>query len=163
MKKLFAVVLCLLVAPVAWSVTTSGTGTDPYGVTIFVRGGFNDWGTANAMTYDAAAGTYHADIALDVGNYEFKIASEDWSTVDLGAGDTGDQVVVPGVPRLIGTGPFGNLQLSITTAAVYGFWLDPSTGLTTPTLLVQAIPLPAAALLFGSAVLGLGFARKRRR
>jgi pullulanase len=159
---MLAALLCLLVAPVAWSATTTGTNADPYGVPIFVRGGFNDWGTANPMTYDEITGTYYAEIALGAGNYEFKIASEDWATVDLGAGDTGDPVVVLGVPRLIGTGAFGNLQLSIATAAIYGFWLDPATGLSSPTLLVQAIPVPAAVLLMGSALFALGFVRRRR-
>ena len=98
---------------------------DPFAATpIFVRGGFNSWGTANAMTLQSAA-AYRADVEIEAGSYEFKIASEDWSTVNIGAADS-DTVVV-GVPLpLADTGGPGNLKTTIAEADTYAFTLDVS-------------------------------------
>ncbi len=141
-----------------------GAGGSPYPVDIFVRGGFNDWGIFNPMTYDAGSGVYSAVIDIAAGDWEFKIASEDWSTVDLGAGG-GDPTVVLDSARLIGTGAFGNLALSITTAGLYTFTLDTSTGLDSPTLLVSAftaIPEPTTLALIGLPLVWLAVTRRRK-
>ncbi len=94
------------------------------GTPIFVRGGFNGWGTANAMTLQGP-GAYRADVELEAESYEFKIASEDWATVNIGAADS-DTVVV-GMPLpLADTGAPANLKTAIAEADTYAFTLDVS-------------------------------------
>ena len=46
----------------------------------------NGWGTDNALAY-IGRGVYQADLSLDEQSdaYLFKIASEDWATVNFGA------------------------------------------------------------------------------
>ena len=94
------------------------------GTPIFVRGGFNGWGTANAMAFEGAA-AYRADIELAAESYEFKIASEDWATVNIGAADS-DTVLV-GVPLpLADMGAPANLKVAVAEADTYAFTLDVS-------------------------------------
>lgn len=139
-----------------------GTGGDPYGVDIFVRGGFNDWGITDPMIFDGS--TYSTTIDIAAGDWEFKIASEDWAAVDLGAAG-GNPNVELDVPRLIGTGTFDNLFLSVMTAGLYTFTLDTATGLDSPTLLVSAVTTisePATLALIGLPLLWLVVARRRK-
>jgi pullulanase len=58
---------------------------------VFVRGDMNGWGTDNALVY-LGDGIYSTDIDLAVGDYdyEFKFASEDWSSFNLGADANAD-------------------------------------------------------------------------
>ena len=66
--------------------------TGMYGATpIYVRGTMNGWSTDDQLFFDGSH-VYSAVLALTPGNYEFKIASEDWSAVDLGAGQAGNQL-----------------------------------------------------------------------
>ncbi|MCU4676095.1 DUF3372 domain-containing protein [Catenovulum sp. 2E275] len=51
---------------------------------VFIRGGMNSWGEVDQLSYNDD-GTYSIDLPLSAGDYEFKIASADWATVDLGA------------------------------------------------------------------------------
>jgi hypothetical protein len=81
------------------------------------------------MEYDAATDRYVASIELAPGEHQFKIASADWSTVDLGSPslNPGDNVVNLGVPEPLLTTPgYGNLSLTIPESAVYSFTLDPT-------------------------------------
>ena len=52
----------------------------------------NGWGTDNALAY-IGRGVYQADLAVepqdDGSDHLFKIASEDWSTVNFGAQERG--------------------------------------------------------------------------
>ena len=94
------------------------------GTPIFVRGGFNSWGTGSPMAFQGDA-QYRADVELAAESYEFKIASEDWSTVNIGAGDS--TVVEVGQPLpLADMGGPPNLMLAIDEADVYAFTLDAS-------------------------------------
>lgn len=105
-----------------------------YGTTqssVYIRGAFNEWGTASEAHY-AGGGVYEAVIAIETGNYEFKVASEDWATVNLGAGATGAVIVGTAFADLVDGG--GNLSLSIAAADEYLFTLDASSE--TPTLWV---------------------------
>ncbi len=171
MKKLILAALlyaaAMGVASAATAVPASDSGAqrgiDPFGVPVYVRGGFNDWGLANPMTYDSGSSTYNAVISLDVGIWEFKVASEDWSAVDLG---NIDQVGTFSPPATVNVGrtAFGNLSIEILTSGLYSFSLDVSAlrGTDGPyPLTVQAIPVPAAGLLLLSALGGLGFLRRR--
>lgn len=100
------------------------TYSPPYDVEVFVRGSFNGWGLGHEMKFDAAENEYVAYVELTPGGYEFKIASEDWLTVDLGFADDG--IVQLGVPEPIETASFNNLYLEVTEPGVYAFRFDVS-------------------------------------
>ena len=101
-----------------------GPSAAPYAVDLFVRGSFNGWGTGHRMKFDAEENAYVAEVELVPGGHEFKIASADWSTVDLGAADDG--YVELGVPEPVMPVSFSNLYLEVTEAGVYSFTLDTS-------------------------------------
>src|SRR3990167_2380189 len=65
--------------------TMGAADIPPYGLTtVYVRGSLNGWGETDAMSYDGD-GVYSVDITIAAGDYEFKVASADWSTVDFGS------------------------------------------------------------------------------
>ena len=108
----------------------------PLGATdAFVRGAMNEWGTGNPLTFKGAAG-YAAIVDLDAQAYEFKVASEDWATVNLGAEDESARDVAVGVPftGLVQGGQV-NLMVQVDAAGVYRFILDGSRSVP-PTLTV---------------------------
>ena len=62
---------------------------------------------------------YSTSIELEAGDYEFKVASEDWSTVDYGgAGDT-PVVAIDELTPLEAVG--ANIALNITEQGIYTF------------------------------------------
>ena len=89
--------------------------------TVFLRGVMNGWGETDAFDY-IGGNIYSVDIALGATDYEFKVASSDWSTVDFGAGADGDTFTLGQAKQLAETG--GNLKLTTTEAATYNFLLD---------------------------------------
>lgn len=107
------------------AIATSGApDVVPYGDTaVYVRGGMNDWSTTDALTY-RGDGIYQASIKLTAQDYEFKLASSDWSTVNLGAPQAGN-VVEEDIDFSLASGG-SNLALSITTESTYTFTLDAS-------------------------------------
>lgn len=96
----------------------------PYEVDIFVRGSFNAWSLGHEMKFDAAANQYVADVELTTGGHYFKIASEDFATVDLGYADDG--YVELGVPEPVQPVAYNDLFIEIATPGVYSFTLDVS-------------------------------------
>jgi hypothetical protein len=96
----------------------------PYEVDIFVRGSFNAWSLGHEMKFDAAANQYVAYIELTTFGDYFKIASEDFATVDLGYADDG--YVELGVPEPVQQVAFNDLFLQVATPGVYSFTLDVS-------------------------------------
>ncbi|HEX5794043.1 MAG TPA: alpha-1,6-glucosidase domain-containing protein, partial [Rheinheimera sp.] len=103
--------------------------------TVFVRGSLNGWGEVDAFNYQGE-GVYLATITVAAGNYEFKVASADWSTVDFGAGNDGQQVTLGQVKTLGRSG--ANLQVNFANAATYAFVLDASNK-DAPVLTVQEL------------------------
>ena len=96
----------------------------PYGdTTVYVRGGMNDWGEVDNFTY-LGDGVYQVAIELEANDYEFKVASGDWSTVNLGAPESGNGVE-EGVDFTLTSGG-ENLALSIVNASTYMFTIDAS-------------------------------------
>lgn len=160
MKRLTLFVVCVLLG--ATTAIASTVGVDgPFGTTVFVRGGFNGWGATDAMTWDESQMAYEAVLTIDAGTWEFKIADEGWSNPDFGP--TGDPVVTLGSATDIGTAIGANFSLTLDSAGQYLFRLsDLSADLTSGTLTVTAVPIPAAFVLFGSALAGLGVIRRRR-
>ena len=106
----------------------------PYGLTtVYMRGGMNGWGESDAFAYDGE-GIYSAKVTVAAGNYEFKVASSDWSTVDFGA-KSGEQDVIFGTPQTLArSGP--NLKGNFATSSTYVFKLN-ATVPTAPVLTVS--------------------------
>ncbi|WP_086932902.1 alpha-1,6-glucosidase domain-containing protein [Agarilytica rhodophyticola] len=98
---------------------------------VFVRGSFNGWGIADEIIFQGNA-VYSVDINISAGSYEFKVASEDWSTVNLGEGM--GAAVTLGVPFSGLADNGGNLSLVISTDGVYRFTFDSSRGASTLTV-----------------------------
>ena len=92
--------------------------------TVYVRGGFNGWGTDNALTHQGGR-IYSTPIDLAVGSYEFKVATDDWSTVNLGAfsGDDADRVVTLGEDTFLAPTD-NNLVIDIESEESYVFIFD---------------------------------------
>ncbi|KXI30872.1 alpha-1,6-glucosidase domain-containing protein [Paraglaciecola hydrolytica] len=105
------------------SYATSGApDVVPFGdTTVLVRGGMNGWGEGNPMTY-VGSGVYESVITIAAGDYEFKVASADWSSVDFGSSQ---QVVTLGAEKVL-TRSGSNLQLTLTAEATLKFSLDAS-------------------------------------
>ena len=85
---------------------------------VFIRGGMNGWGTVNQVNYDGNS-SYSVEIDLNAESYEFKVASEDWSTFNLGA--AGEAETMVGEPKLLAQGSQTNLSLEIAEAGTYVF------------------------------------------
>ena len=111
----------------------------PFGTTpVFVRGGMNGWGTDNMVVFKGTA-RYATDIALEAGDYEFKIASEDWATFNLGAAEGAGTQVTPGESYTELAQGGGNLSITIDTAGTYRFQVDGAKN-APPALLVEQTP-----------------------
>ena len=160
MKRLTLFALCVFMG--ATTAYASTVGIDgPFGTTVFVRGGFNDWSTSDAMTWDESQMAYEAVLTIEAGSWEFKIADDGWSNPDFGP--TGDPIVTLGAATDIGTAIGQNFSLTLASAGQYLFRLSDLSGdLSSGTLTVTAVPIPAAFVLFGSALAGLGVLRRRR-
>lgn len=89
---------------------------------VYLRGSMNDWGLRDQLQA-VAPGVYAAKVALDKGEYEFKIASQDWSAVDLGGSMA--RPAVGGEPVALALHG-ANLRLSVSDTASYEFKVDVS-------------------------------------
>ena len=104
--------------------TTGAPDIPPYEATsVFVRGGMNGWSTDDEMQYEGG-NVYALERYLEAGDYEFKVASSDWSSVDFGGGDDGADIVLGSNKTLARQG--ANLRLTIATAGTYRFSLNAS-------------------------------------
>ena len=120
--------------PTLWVVPFKPFGTTP----VFVRGGMNGWGTDNMVVFKGAA-RYATSIALEAGDYQFKVASEDWSTVNLGAAEGASTQVTPAEAYTSLAQGGGNLSITIDAAGTYRFEVDGSKNVP-PALLVEQTP-----------------------
>jgi hypothetical protein len=94
----------------------------PWGTnTVYVRGSINGWGVpgADKMIWDADAESYSVIYGIEAGgDHQFKFASEDWSSVNLGFDDVtfsgdADAVTVTNVG--------GNMGLNVSKSSTYLF------------------------------------------
>lgn len=90
---------------------------------VYLRGtvtsaGWGDTTATNRLVHEGNS-VYAVSVAISEGDYEFKVASADWSTVDLGNGAE----TAPGVSLTMSPGA-GNIKLKVSTAATYRFELD---------------------------------------
>ncbi|MEP1446080.1 MAG: pullulanase-type alpha-1,6-glucosidase [Paraglaciecola sp.] len=113
----------------------------PYGEqNIYLRGDFNGWDTSLPFSYQGND-TYELNTALLQDDYQFKIANQDFSDVNLGGG-----FAMPvGSPATLTNGG-NNLSLSLIAQGSYKFVLD-ATDTNNPSLTIipddpNAIPPP---------------------
>ncbi len=91
----------------------------------FIRGGFNDWGTGSPLA-DPGDGTLQVVVPITAETYEFKVAAEDWATVNCGSVN-GTPPVVPGTAAVLSCGANpGNLSIAVGADGDYTFSLDPT-------------------------------------
>ena len=96
----------------------------------------NGWGTDDQVMYNGD-GTYSVDIDLAAETYFFKVASEDWATVNFGAENADETVVEFGVAKpLFVTND--NLQLTVDAAGTYRFTVVGPDG-TKPSVIVTPL------------------------
>lgn len=102
---------------------------------VFLRGSMNGWGTDNPIVYQGN-GVYSLTIALTAGDYQFKVASEDWSTFNFGA----DSNALVSVEQRYHAqqGSNGNLTISIATDGDYTFEVT-GPSITAPSLTVKQV------------------------
>jgi CubicO group peptidase (beta-lactamase class C family) len=81
-----------------------------------IRGSMNDWGLGPRLV--KAGDGYSAELALPAGVHSFKLASEDWSAIDLGA--PGPGAIAPGATLPLAFRG-SNITLNITEAGTYRF------------------------------------------
>lgn len=81
-----------------------------------LRGSMNDWGLGPRLV--AQGDDYIAELALPAGVHSFKLASEDWSAIDLGAAGPG--AIAPGATLPLAFRG-SNITLSIAEAGMYRF------------------------------------------
>ncbi|MET0982764.1 MAG: esterase [Telluria sp.] len=102
---------------------------------LFVRGGFNGWGTENALRHKGK-GIYEAEILVSPGNHGFKVGSRDWKHEWVpGAGRT----VKPGEAVRLATRAGPEATLLVRTTGTYRFTLDASKP-SAPVLRVVRLP-----------------------
>lgn len=92
------------------------------GTAVYLRGSMTDWGISTAFNYDGGR-IYSVATTVTADTHFFKVASEDWSTVNLGAAAEDDTVVELGVEKALDTTDF-NLEITIDTEASYVFIFD---------------------------------------
>lgn len=85
-----------------------------------MRGAMNGWGAVDVFSYQGE-GVYVAELELSAGSVEFKVASEDWATVNLGnPNDAASNTVNVDEGKVLG-GSNNNLLLDVPEAGLYRF------------------------------------------
>ncbi|MDB5747137.1 MAG: esterase [Massilia sp.] len=92
---------------------------------LFVRGGFNGWGTENALRHQGK-GIYEADILVSPGNHGFKVGSRDWKQEWVPGGPPGGTAVKPGESVRLATSAGPEATLFVRSTGTYRFTLDAS-------------------------------------
>jgi pullulanase len=133
------------------------TRTPPTPLTLFVRGGFNDWGNGPAPTAPLAwdgVSTYRTVISgLTAASFDFKIADNDWGGTTGGAtncgGATGGTSVTIGTPyALTCASSSQNMGITFDVAGSYLFavdWSNPAS----PQLTVEKVPVDVPVFVRG--------------
>ncbi|MBT0586469.1 alpha-1,6-glucosidase domain-containing protein [Alteromonas oceanisediminis] len=99
---------------------------NPYfGTGVYIRGVNGDWGTTNEMTFQGG-GQFTVAIELNTGEQAFKVATEDWSTVNYGgvSSDLADRELAVGGELPLGMADDNNLLMTIDEQASYVFIFD---------------------------------------
>jgi hypothetical protein len=100
--------------------TALAAAAAPLPQALYVRGGFNGWSTADALT-ETADGIYEARIAIRPGYHGFKLGSADWRTEWIAAGE-GE--IAPGADTALQTRAGAEIHLFVRAPGNYLFRLD---------------------------------------
>ncbi|WP_337880171.1 hypothetical protein [Rheinheimera sp.] len=107
---------------------------------VFLRGSLNGWGApaTDELQYDEASRTYSVIYGLEASTsaYQFKFASEDWSTVDLGFSKFDISTDADALPL---TEVGGNIAVTIPKSTSYRFTLNYANA--KPVLKVAELPI----------------------
>ncbi len=90
---------------------------------MYLRGSMNDWGLRDKLQA-AGAQRYAATVALEKGHYEFKVGSDDFEVIDLGAAPHEEAATLSQARKVETKG--GNFSVDVPKAASYRFVLDAS-------------------------------------
>ncbi len=91
---------------------------------LFLRGSMNAWSIA-APAKEISPQVFVVEIDLEAGRHEFKLASDDWSSVDLGVAGAAPDYAADSTPiALVQRGM--NIRLSLKQAGKYRFVVDGS-------------------------------------
>ena len=106
------------------AIATSGApDVAPYAATLYLRGDMNEWGTQHPLNYQGN-GQYRVQVNLNAETeYQFKLASENWSDVDLGAANTNTLSVDQAIALARGG---ANLSFTAPRSTTYELLLDAS-------------------------------------
>lgn len=110
----------------AATATAGAPDVVPYGDTVaYIRGDMNGWSTDDALEY-VGGGIYRIAIDLTAGQtYNFKFASEDWSTINFGAESAATNAVTVDTDKtLFRTND--NLVINVANSGSYFFEVDAS-------------------------------------
>ena len=89
--------------------------------TVFIRGSLNGWGETDPLVYQGA-GVYTVNINLDGADVNFKVATSDWATYNLGAVAEDTAAVTLGEPKVMfQDGNSANLTIAAPAAGLYQF------------------------------------------
>ena len=122
-----------------------GADSGPLPDALYVRGGFNGWGTDNVFAYKAK-GVYEAHILIGPGNHGFKVGDKEWRAewvIDPAA----SVPVAVGTDYQMATRPGPEDTLFVRQAGVYRFSLDVSAPAAPKLRVVRVGDAPAAAAI----------------
>jgi pullulanase len=94
------------------------------GTAVFIRGDMNGWSEDNPQN-NKGNGKYQATITISASTPSFKIASADWSTVNMGA-PADDMEITEGEVQLLLSGSGDNFSMNFATDGEYTFIFDAS-------------------------------------
>lgn len=102
---------------------------------IYIRGGMNGWGEVDKLAFNAvdageareAGHEYVSSIALGADNVFFKVATSDWSTVNLGSATDGPEAMSLNTPLVLGGANDNNLSFDPAAAATFKFIFNEKT------------------------------------
>ena len=90
---------------------------------VLLRGDMNDWGESDVFT-PLEDGSYRLSIQLQRGTYAFKIATDDWAVMDLGAEDEASRLIVMNRPVGLSADSTAFFMLTVTNEHQIVFTLD---------------------------------------
>ena len=81
----------------------------------------NQWQSTDSMNYDAGTENYVTSMSLTQGSYEFKVATKDWSSLNLGRGVIRSNRSLPFLSSADGS---DNIRIDIPETGTWKFILD---------------------------------------
>ncbi|MES3025422.1 MAG: esterase [Pseudomonadota bacterium] len=135
--------LAALALPLAAAAQAAGD-TAPLAKDLFIRGGFNGWGTDNQLLYKGK-GVYETEIVISPGNHAFKVGHKDWSAEWVISPDA-SVTVAPGTDYKMDPHPGPEDYLFVKKTAAYKFRVDVSDAKAPVLRVVRLESAPVAAI-----------------